>query len=102
MAKKILQEFIDETNKIAIKPRWYNGVTASCTTSIYRQHDSEVNWDWRMLFNGSMDQMLYQWGRLDQELPFDELKLRSRINEKANTARDEDFSNAIRRGLPGF
>lgn len=102
MAKKILQEFIDETNKIAIEPRWYNGVTANCTTSIYRQHDSEVDWDWRMLFNGSMDQMLYQWGRLDQELPFDELKLRSRINEKANTASDEDFSNAIRRGLPGF
>ena len=102
MAETILKEFIRETNDIFQEPRWYNAVTANCTTSIYRQRDAKVTWDWRVLFNGSMDKMLYDWERLDQTLPFDDLRKRSKINEKANTASYEDFSNAIRRGLPGF
>ena len=102
MAETILREFIRETNDISQTPRWYHGVTANCTTSIYRQHEANVEWDWRMLLNGSMDKMLHQWGRLDQNLSFEDLKKRSKINEKANAASYQEFSQAIRRGLPGF
>jgi hypothetical protein len=57
--------------------------------------------DWRLLLNGYGDQMLYERGRLDTQLPFEELKRRSLIDTAAKAAdRDPDFSRRIREGLP--
>jgi hypothetical protein len=101
-ARQLFQEYMESTNDICERPRWYNTVTSNCTTSIYFQRKGQIPWDWRMLFNGSFDKMLYDRGRLYQELPFAELRQRSLINEVANQASLKDFSAEIRAGLPGF
>jgi hypothetical protein len=50
-----------------------------------------------------MDRYLYRAGWLDQSLPFDELRRRSRINDAATAAGDvPDFSRRIRETLPGM
>jgi hypothetical protein len=54
-----------------------------------------------MLVNGYGDQLLYERGRIDRSLPFEELKRRSLINPRARAAdADPDFSSRIREGLP--
>jgi len=86
-------------NDLAESPHWYHGFTTNCTTSIYRQRAREVDWDWRWLFNGQLDQMIYDRGRLDTSMPFEELKKKSWVNEIANRAPLENFGDAIRREL---
>lgn len=58
--------------------------------------------DWRLLASGHVDEMAYELGAVDQTLPFQELKRRSRINERSKAVdRDQAFPKTIRHGLPG-
>ena len=62
-------------------------------------------WSWKFLLNGYIDGLVYERGALDQSLPFEELRRRSLINERARAGGggdDPDFSRRIRQGLPGF
>ncbi len=100
--RHILFDYVYSINQIAAEPRWYNGVTANCTTSIYAQGRARIAWDWRIIFNGGLDRLMYERGRLDQSLPFEELKQRSRVNDIANSAPAYGFGNHIRRELSGY
>lgn len=100
-----LGEYVARLNELHGRPEWYNVVTANCTTSIRAQRPraQRLPWDWRILFNGRADEMLYDQGGIDQALTFAELKRRSHINSAARAAGDApDFSARIRQGLPGF
>ena len=97
-------EYIRTMNLLHEQPRWYNAVTSNCTTAIRAQRaaDKRAPWDWRMLINGTADEMLYEHHAIATGgLPFAELKQRSLINERARAANDDpNFSRAIREGLP--
>ena len=95
-------EYANTVNRLAETPRWYNGVTSNCTTGIYAQGRGRMQWDWRMLFNGKLDQMMYERGLLDRTLPFAELRRQSWINDVANRAPEQDFGDFLRRELPGY
>ena len=57
--------------------------------------------DIRHYLNGLVDAYLYESGRIDTSLPFDELRRRSLINEAANAAEGApDFPQRIRASLP--
>ena len=99
-ARGLLEEYIDATNRIAVEPQWYNAVTSNCTTEIFENRREKVPWDWRMLINGQFDKMLYDKGLLCNQLSFDDLKQRSRINDAVRTASFDSFSEDIRRDLP--
>jgi Domain of unknown function (DUF4105) len=103
-ARERFLEYVHSLNALHTHPRWYNAVTANCTTSIRSQHPSteRVSWDWRILLNGKADEMLYEHGAfVTGGLPFAELKQRSLINKRARAAdQDPDFSRLIREGLP--
>lgn len=98
------REYITTLNVLHENPRWYNAVTSNCTTSIRAQRAVKLRapWDWRILFNGKADEMLYQDHAIATGgLSFTELKKRSLINERARAAdQDPDFSSVIRGGLP--
>jgi Domain of unknown function (DUF4105) len=103
--RRRLLEYLTRLNELHQHAEWYNEVTENCTTSIRAQHPSShrMPWDWRMLVNGFMDQMLYEKNLLAGDLPFEELKARALINERALDAGDApDFSARIRAGNPGF
>ena len=93
-------------NELAERSRWYNALSHNCTTTI-RHHAQAVGpsnpWDWRILANGRLDELLYERGTIDTSLPFADLRERSDITEKAKAAgTDPAFSRDIREGLPGF
>ena len=103
-ARALLVDYLDEVNRLAEHPRWYNALTQNCTTTI-RGHAQNVGaggrLDWRLLANGHLDQLLYERGQIDTDLPFADLRARSNITERARTAGDSpDFSARIRQGLP--
>ena len=103
-AQQRFREYMNTINAVHENPRWYNAITSNCTTSIRTQRAASVRkpWDWRILLNGKMDEMLYQDHAIATGgLSFTELKQRSLINERARAAdRDPDFSRAVRANLP--
>jgi len=103
-ARERFREYINTLNVMHEKPRWYNAVTSNCTTSIRTQRAANLRkpWDWRILLNGKMDEMLYQDHAIATGgLSFTDLKERSLINKHAQAAdQNPDFSRAIRQGLP--
>jgi Domain of unknown function (DUF4105) len=103
-ASERFREYIRTLNVLHEHPRWYNAVTSNCTTSIRTQRAAKLRaqWDWRILFNGKADEMLYQHRAIATGgLSFTELKQRSLIDERARAAdKDPDFSRVIREGLP--
>ncbi len=103
-ARERFLEYIKAMTMLHEHPRWYNEVTANCTTSIRTQRSvsERAPWDWRMLINGKADELLYERHAIATGgLPFSELKQRSLIDARARVAdNDPNFSRLIREGLP--
>ncbi len=103
-ARALLVSYAERINHLAAEPAWYNAVTHNCTTSI-RLHAVELGierpWNWRILVNGCGEELLYMRAMVNTSLPFEELRARSDITERARAAGTaSDFSERIREGLP--
>jgi hypothetical protein len=103
-ARALLVDYLNEVNRLADHPRWYNALIQNCTTTI-REHalkaGGEGRSDWRLLANGHVDQLLYERRQISTDLPLASLRAQSNITEKAKLADDSlDFSSRIRQGLP--
>lgn len=103
-ARALLLDYVAEVNRLAQHPRWYNALTHNCTTAI-RYHLKNLNraqqFDWRILANGRVDELMYERGSLDTRLPLEELRRRSDITVRAKAADgDMFFSARIREGVP--
>lgn len=85
-ARDRFQEYLAAINELHRQPRWYHAITTNCTTSIWTQLDAtdRLPWDWRLLLNGRLDELLYEQGLLvTQGLPFAELKARAKLMPEA-------------------
>lgn len=103
--RQVFLDYLGSVNRLKARPQWYNALTANCTTDIWKHiapFYPDAKFDWRILASGHVDEMAYELGVLDQTFQFGELKRRSLVNERGVAAGGEDFSVAIRRGLPGF
>ncbi len=99
---QLFREYVGTINRLADSPEWYHGLTDNCTTAIAKQRTEKVDLDVRLFLNGKLDKLLYDRGRLHCQLPFEDLKRQSLINQIANEATNLEFSKMIRRDLPGF
>lgn len=102
--REVLLDYAADMNRLADHPRWYNAATTNCTTVI-RQHVQHVGgrnpWDWRILVNGKLDELMYERGTIDHSAPFPDVQAASAISARAREAGDaSDFSQRIRQGLP--
>jgi hypothetical protein len=101
-------DYLSRMNELHDQAEWYNALTDNCMTSgfrILRKHAASGRADlhWSVVLNGLAAEHAYTTGALDTSLPFDELKRRSRVNERARAAGDAvDFSARIREGMPGM
>jgi hypothetical protein len=102
----VLLDSIRETNRLKEQPRFYNVITANCTTSLQAQTLEFRNtpFDLRMLANGRLDELIYEMGGFGGDgLPFAEMRQRVFVNPTAQAAHDDpEFSARIRDGRPGF
>ena len=98
-----LLDYAKSMNELAEKPQFYNAGTDNCTTTI-RMHAQNIGaktpWDYRILMNGYMDEMLYERGTIDTSRPFAKVRATSLIDERARAAdKDPAFSRRIREGI---
>jgi hypothetical protein len=100
--RQFFLEYANRINALASAPRRYNGLRTNCPKSIYAQGRGHMTWDWRMLFNGALDHMMYDRQLLNDSLSFDQLKEQSWINEIANRAPEDGIGDYLRQELPGY
>jgi len=102
----VLLDSVRTLNILNERPRFYNVISANCTTSLLAQTPElrKVPIDIRMLANGKFDELIYERGGFHANgLAFAELRERAFINPAAQAAHDDpDFSTRVREGRPGF
>ena len=104
-ARERFLEYVAQIQKLAAKPRFYNVLTANCTTAIRSQVHMKkaVLPDHRLIVNGKLDELFADHGLFAVDLPLAELKQRGHVDERAMPAQDDPaFSKIIRAGVPGF
>ena len=101
-ARRLFLEYLRKVNGLERHAEFYNSLTTNCTSNIWmhsRVNPGHVPYSWKILLSGYVPQFLYERGKLDTSMPFDELKERSRVNALAQAAdKAEDFSQRIRAG----
>ena len=104
-ARERFLEYVKQIQELEKKPRFYNVITANCTTAVSSQIQLERKAlpDWRLLINGKLDEMFAELGLFAvKDMSLTELKERGHVDERALEAQDDpDFSRKIRVGVPG-
>jgi hypothetical protein len=102
--QRVFLDYMRAINELRERPRFYNTLTTNCTNVILMHshvNPTHLPFSWRILLSGYAPAYLYEAGRLDRELPFEELKRRSHVNAAARAADEApDFSRRIRAVLP--
>ncbi|MGP8165965.1 MAG: DUF4105 domain-containing protein [Steroidobacteraceae bacterium] len=102
--RSLFLAYIDQANRLADTPRFYNTVTANCTTLVYHMLKRIVGYlplSYSLLLTGYLPQYVYRIGGLASRYSFEELRARGRITERAKAAdHGGSFSADIRRGIP--
>ena len=103
-ARILLREYVAFANELARRPRFYNTLTANCTTLVFdlvRVIHPGLPLDPRILLSGYLPDYVYDLGAVDTSVPFTNLRDLSKIHDKAAQAdADSDFSARIREGVP--
>jgi hypothetical protein len=104
VARVLLLEYVEQSNALAVQPRFFNSITTNCTTSVWkliRAAGGKMPFDWRLIVNGYLPSFLYDRGAVDTSIPLDELVRLARIGPRAQEAdRSPEFSKLIRLGVP--
>jgi hypothetical protein len=107
-ARAMFLTYIRYLDQLKDHPEWYNALTRNCTTAVDKQIAADISnpqpWNYQLLLNGTMDELLDERGRLvTDDLSFQQLKSRAHINATAKAADgSSEFSALIRAGRPGF
>jgi Domain of unknown function (DUF4105) len=103
-AQRLFKVYLKRINELADRPEWYHLLSNSCTINIIRYLRAigrPRGFDIRHYLNGWIDGYLYDSGRLTTDLPFEEMRAKSMIDDEVRAAIDApDFSQAIREDLP--
>ena len=99
-ARRVFLDYLRDINELRAHPRFYNTLTTNCTTMILTHatvNPDHIPLSWKILLSGYAPEYAYDMGRLDQSLPFEELKRRAHVNAAAQAAdKAPDFSTRIR------
>ena len=99
--RKMFDIVVERVNSIARQPEFYNALTENCFTSLARNF-SKISppknpFDYRRLANGYSDEMLYENGKIDSKLNFEETKRMHHINQYVqDIPGSSDYSALIR------
>jgi hypothetical protein len=102
--RSLFVSYVRAANDLAWSPRFYNTVTSNCTTIVYRMArriDGRLPFDLRLLLTGYLPEYLADAGALDPRMDVEAWRRLGRITDRARAAASgEDFTAAIRRGMP--
>lgn len=100
----LLGEYVRLANDVSATPRWYNTLTANCTTMIYgmaRRLDPRTRLDWRILLPGRLPSYLREREFISRDVPLPDLIAAGHIGPRAaGPPPDPGFSARTREGVP--
>ena len=107
-ARRLLLSYLEKVDALAKTPEFYNTVADNCTSNVISRIAAMPGSaglpadSWKLLLSGYTDSYAYAYdlGRLDRNLPFPELKLRSRLIDGIDASIASDYSSATRARLP--
>lgn len=107
-ARALLKGLLDLGNDVAAHPRFYNTLSANCTTELWALADrlgADLPFDWRTVLSGYVPDYLYDLGRLDTSMPLAELRDKGRLQARSKAALQAGltgaaYSQALRDGVP--
>lgn len=98
--RRFFLDYMQSVNEVKQHPRFYNTLMANCTNMIWvhsQTNPGRIPFSWKILASGYAPEHLYEMGRLDTSVSFDELKKRGHVNPVAQALDDTaDFSKRIR------
>lgn len=104
--RSLFLAYLAQAQALEREPRFYNTLTANCTTIVYEMAKRIVDGlplDWRLLASGYLPEYLYDMGALAPQQDLAALRSAGRITLRAQAAdQDPHFSQAIRAGIPGM
>ena len=104
--RSLFLAYVDQARGLSAKPRFYDTLTANCTTIVFEMAQrivGQLPLDWRLLASGYLPEYLHSIDGLKAKDDLATLRAAGRIAERAKAAdQDADFSQAIRRGIPGM
>ncbi len=104
--KKLFLSYIEQANQLIEQPRFYNTVTANCTTLVFgmMQHISGgLPLDARLLLTGYLPSYVQELNGLTDGFDLAQLRSAGRITERSKQAgQSSDYSKIIRQGVPGW
>jgi len=101
--QQLFVSMLTRMNSLKDNPEFYNTITSTCTTNIV-DHVNEITperipFSYKVLLPGYSDELAYDIGLIDTELPFEQAKEFFKINTLAEKNTDpETFSYEIRQG----
>jgi len=100
-SRELFLSMIQKVNRLKETPQFYNTLTSTCTTEIAKHVNlispKKIPFSYKVLFPGYSDRLVYDLGLIDTDLPFEEIRTRFNINQKALLyAGSPDFSVKIR------
>lgn len=99
--RRMFVEMLERANALADAPEFYNTLFSTCTTNIVRHVNTiaprRVPLSYKVLLPGYSDELAFDLGLIDTDLPLEEARQRFHINERAlRFADDPAFSRRIR------
>ncbi|MBZ9937068.1 DUF4105 domain-containing protein [Mesorhizobium sp. BR1-1-16] len=102
--RQLFLSYIELGNDLAATPRFYNSLTANCTTVVFRlvrALDPGLPLDWRILISGYLPGYLFDRQSHPAGMTLDEFRSAAAISERARAAGAAlDFSTRIRLPTP--
>ncbi|KAB2668917.1 DUF4105 domain-containing protein [Brucella intermedia] len=98
-ARELFLSYVTLGNQLAEQPKFYNTLTANCTTIIFhmaRVLDPNFPFDYRILLSGFLPGYLYDHGWLENGGTLEELRQRASIDARALAGGRDGFSERIR------
>ena len=102
-ARALFVAMLERANALAAEPEFYNTLTSTCTSNIVDHVNTiapeSIGFSFKTLLPAYSDDLAYDLGLIDTDLPRDQYRAAYRINELAAEHADSaDFSKAIRAG----
>lgn len=93
-------DMLERANELAAHPEYYNMITQNCTTSLLPHRARVRPWrlkDIRVLLNGRIDEMMYENGAIDTDLPLEEARQLFTVKPgPVDPGSSEEYSKRIR------
>ena len=105
--RALLLDMLERANRLRVEPEFYNSLTSTCTTNIVdhinRLAEGNIPFSYRVFLPGFADELAWDLGLIDTDLPFPEARRRFRIdpNRPARGGRSRLLAEDPRRSLRG-